>query len=36
MKQIMRPYNGMRAKRKKVNATQIYDSGAEPHEMEVK
>ena len=36
MKQLLRPYDKTRAKRKKVNVTQIYDTGAEPHEMEVK
>ncbi len=34
-KQVMRPYDGMRAK-KQVNVTRIYDTGAEPHEMGVK
>ena len=36
MKQLMRQYDGMRAKTKKVNVSQIYDIGAEPHEMEIK
>jgi hypothetical protein len=35
MKQLLRPYDGTRSK-KKVNVPQIYDTGAEPHEMEVK
>jgi len=36
IKQLMRPYDGVKAKIRKVNITQIHDSGAEPHEMEVK
>jgi hypothetical protein len=36
MKQLMRPYDGVKAEIRKVNITQIHDTGAEPHEMEVK
>jgi hypothetical protein len=36
MKQLMRPYEGVKAKIRKVNLTQIHDTVAEPHEMEVK
>jgi len=36
MKQLMKPYDGMRAKIRKVNVNRIYDNGPEPHEMETK
>jgi hypothetical protein len=36
MKQLMRPYGGMRVRIKKVKVTQIHYTGAEPQEMEVK
>jgi len=36
MEQLMRQYDGMKAKIRQVNVTQIHDAVAEPHEMEVK
>ena len=36
VKQLMRPYDGTRTKTKKVDVTQIHDTGGEPHEMEAK
>ena len=36
MKQPMKPYDGMNVKIRKVNITQIHDTGAEPQGMEVK
>ena len=36
MKQLMRPYDGVKAKIRKVKVNRIHDTGAEPHETEVK
>jgi hypothetical protein len=36
MKQLMRPHDAGDEGKKKVNATHIYETGAEPHPMEIK